>query len=119
MKVSKPNLCLPLMLFLGVLNVHAQSKRQPPPPPKYQLELVYIFEANPNEYILRVGNVGFKSVASLKNFLKDLPPGSILEWSPGCLRYGGELLLSSAHEMEDFKAFCAEKKIRFIIVPAG
>ena len=32
---------------------------------------------------------------------------------------GGEPLLSSEQEMEDFKAFCAEKNINFILVPAG
>jgi hypothetical protein len=119
MKVSKHILCLLVMLLVGVLNVHAQETGQSPPPPKYRLELVYIFEATPTEYIFLVGNIGFKSVASLKKFLSDLPPGSILEWSPGCLRQGGEPLLSSAQDMEDFKAFCAEKEISFILVPAG
>lgn len=119
MKVSKHFLCLLVMLLVGVLNVQAQDTGQSPPPPKYKLELVYVFEANSTEYIFLVGNVGFKSVASLKKFLSDLPPGSILEWSPGCLRYGGEPLLSSAEDMEDFKAFCAAKKINFILVPAG
>jgi hypothetical protein len=107
------------MLLVGVLNAHAQESEQSPPPPKYKMELVYIFEAEPTEYLFLVGNVGFKSVASLKKFLSDLPPGSILEWSPGCLRYGGEPLLSSAEDMEDFKAFCVENKITLILVPAG
>ena len=119
MKVSKHILCLVVMLLLGILHVHAQEKVQSPPPPKYRLELVYIFEANPTEYIFVVGNAGFKTVASLKKFLSDLPPGSILEWAPGCLRWGGEPLLSSAQDMEDFKAFCAAKKISFILVPSG
>ena len=119
MKVSKHILCLLVMSLLGVLHVHAQENGQSPPPPKYRLELVYIFEANPTEYVFVVGNAGFKSVASLKKFLSDLPPGSILEWAPGCLRWGGEPLLSSAQDMEDFKAFCAAKKITLILVPSG
>ena len=119
MKVSKQVLCLLAMLLLSVLHVHAQKKRRPPPPTKYELELVYIFEANPTEFIFRIDNFGFKSVASLKKFLSGLTPGSILEWSPGCIRYGREPLLSSAQDMQDFRAFCAANKIKLIVVPAG
>ena len=89
------------------------------PPPKYRMELVYIFEADATEFIFVVGNVGFKLVASLKSFLSNLPPGSTLEWAPGCRRIGSEPLLSSEQEMEDFKAFCAERNINFILVPSG
>jgi fructose-1,6-bisphosphatase len=119
MKVPKHVLCLLVILLAGALNVYPQETEQPAPPPKYKLELVYIFEANPTEFIFLVGNVGFKSVDSLKKFVGDLPPGSILEWAPGCLRSGGEPLLSSPQDLEDFKAFCAAKKINFVLVPAG
>ena len=118
MKVSKHILCLLVMLLLGVPQVQGQEKGESSPP-KYQLELVYIFEANPTEFVFLVGKVGFKSVASLKNFLRTLPPGSTLEWDPGCIRFGGEPLLSSAQDMEDFKAFCAANKIKLILVPSG
>src|SRR5258708_4310738 len=116
MKVSKHILCLFLILPLWVLHAHAQENGQSPPPPKYRLELVYIIDADRAEFIFVVGNIGFKSVASLKEFLSTLPPGSILEWAPGCLRLGSEPLLSSEQEMEDFKAFCAAKNISFILV---
>ena len=119
MNVSKRILCLLVILLAGFLHARAQENGQSPPPPKYRMELVYIFEADSTEYILVVGSVGFKSVASLKKFLADLPPGSTLEWAPGCRRSGGEPLLSSEEEMENFKAFCAEKKISFILVPSG
>ena len=120
MKVSKHILlCFLLMSLPGVLNVHAAGKKKSPPPRRYNLELVYIFEAKPIDFMFVVGNMRFKSVDSLKEFLSGLAPGSILEWSPGCLRYGGEPLVSSAQQMEDFKAFCATKKIRFIVLPNG
>jgi hypothetical protein len=83
------------------------------------MELVYIFEANTTEFIFVIGNAGFKSVASLKNYVGSLPAGSTLEWAPGCMRMGGEPLLSSAQELEEFKAFCAEKNINFVLVPSG
>ena len=34
-------------------------------------------------------------------------------------RKGDEPLLSSEQEMEDFKAFCAEKNINFFLIPSG
>jgi hypothetical protein len=119
MKVSKHILCLLTVLLFGVLQAHAQETWQSPSPPKYRLELVYIFDEGSTECIFVVGNVGFKSVASLKKFVGDLPPGSTVEWAPGCRRIGGEPLLSSDEDMDDFKAFCALKKITFILVPSG
>jgi hypothetical protein len=119
MKVSKYFLCLLVMLPLGVLHAHSQGNGQSPPPTKYRLELVHIFEVNSDEYIFIVGNVGFKAVDSLKKFLSNLPPDSILEWAPGCIRFGDEPLLSSEQDLEDFRAFCAAKKLNFILVPSG
>ena len=112
-------LWVPLILLSAVCHTHAQEIAQPEPPPKYRMELVYIFEADSPEFIFVVGNVGFKSVESLKNFLNNLPPGSILEWAPGCKRIGSEPLLSSEEEMEAFKTFCVERGITFILVPSG
>jgi hypothetical protein len=66
-----------------------------------------------------MGAAGFKSIDSLKKFLSGLPPGSTLEWAPGCIRMGKEPLLSSEQEMEEFKAFCAESNINFVLTPSG
>ena len=111
MKTPKRFLWIAVMLLSAVLHTGAQEHAQPQPAPKYRMELVYILEADSTEFIFAIGNVGFKSVASLKNFVGKLPPGSTLEWAPGCIRWGNEPLLSSEQEMEDFKAFCAEKNI--------
>ena len=119
MRVWKQILCLIVMLALGVLYAHAQKHAKTPPPPKYRLELMYVSDVSSHEFIFVVDKIGFKSVASLKRFLSALPPGSILEWDPGCIRYGGEPLLSSRQDMEDFKAFCVAKKIRFVLLPSG
>lgn len=92
-------------------------------PPKYRMELVYIFEtekpSSTTEFIIVIGNSGFRSLAALKRFVANLPRGSVLEWAPGCVRLGGELLLSSAKDMEDFKAFCKEVGIAFLLHPSG
>jgi hypothetical protein len=119
MKILKRLLWFAVILSSAVSCARAQEVAQPEPPPKYRMELVYIFEGASTEFIFVVGNVGFKSVASLKNFLGNLPTGSTLEWAPGCRRLGGEPLLASEQELEEFKAFCAEKNINFVLVPSG
>ena len=108
------------MILLSVgLRADAQETAPAQPPPKYRMELVYIFDPEPTEFIFVIGNSGFRSVDSLKKFLSSLPPGSTLEWAPGCMRRGNEPLLSSEREMEDFKTFCAERDINFVLVPSG
>ena len=119
MRMSKHILCALVLLSFVALHLRAQENGLSPLPPKYRMELVYIFEPGSTEYIFVIGNVGFRSVASLKEYVGKLPAGSTIEWAPGCLRMGGEPLLSSEQEMEDFKAFCVEKNISFILVPAG
>ena len=119
MKTHKRLLCLSVILLSAVLHLNAQESAQQQTPAKHRMELVYIFEPGSTEFIFVIGNVGFKSVASLKNFVGNLPSGSTLEWAPGCRRVGGEPLLSSEQEMEDFKAFCAERNITFILIPSG
>ncbi|HEV8232292.1 MAG TPA: hypothetical protein VGQ75_08080 [Thermoanaerobaculia bacterium] len=88
-------------------------------PPVYELKLVYIFETPEPEFVFVVGNSGFKTVASLENFIASRPPGTTIRWSPGCIRLGGEPLLSSESEMEEFKAFCLDHRINFVLVPSG
>lgn len=119
MKLAKHLLLLSVIILFAALPAHAQEEGQAQTPPKYKMELVYIFEGDSPEFIFVIGSVGFRSVATLKKFLENLPFGSTLEWSPGCRRMGNEPLLSSEQEMEDFKAFCIEKGIKFILVPSG
>ena len=114
-----------IRFFAGALIVfwiHApavMAQEPEPQPPKYRLELVYIFESNETEFIFVVGNSGFRCVSTLKRFISGLPPGSTLEWAPGCRRLGNEPLLSSEADMADFVRFCEECKVKFILVPSG
>jgi hypothetical protein len=105
-----------LALALAVGAAPAQSEN---PLPVYELQLVAIFETPETEFVFVIGGSGFKTVAGLKDFLASRPRGTTLTWSPGCVRIGGEPLLSSDADMEDFKAFCAEHGIDFILVPSG
>lgn len=119
MKTSGRLLRVLVIILSAVSYTHAQESARTQSPPQHRMELVYVFEAGSTQFVFVVGNVGFKSVASLKSFLCSLPPGSTLEWAPGCVRVGGEPLLSSEQEMEDFRAFCAEREIKFVLVPSG
>lgn len=89
------------------------------PPAAYDLELVYLFDMPEPEILFVIGITGFRTVESLKNFLASVPPGTKLKWAPGCIRTGKEPLLSSEYEMEDFKAFCLEHGIDFVLIPSG
>ena len=86
---------------------------------KQELQLIYVLEGPKPEFIFVIGQSGFKSVASLKEYLKTWAPGSELRWAPGCERIGGEPLLSSEQEMQGFRDFLAERGIRFVLVPSG
>jgi hypothetical protein len=108
---------------LGILTaltlVHAAKARTEEAPPVYELTLVSVFESSEPEFLFVIGNNGFRSVASLETFLASRPAGTILRWNPGCVRLGGEPLLASETEMEDFRAFCREHQIDFVLVPSG
>ena len=88
-------------------------------PIKRELELVYVFESNKPEFILRIGQSGFRSVSALKEHLKTWHRGSELRWAPGCVRFGDEPLLSSEEDMDAFRHFMQEQGIIFVLVPSG
>lgn len=115
----KLNLFAVATIALGLISGTAVITGEDDPPPVYELQLVYIFEAPETEFVFVIGNSGFRSVASLENFIASLPPGTTIQWNPGCLRLGGEPLLSSESEMAEFQAFCLEHQIRFELVPSG
>jgi hypothetical protein len=105
-----------MAVALAASTARAQS---PDDPPVYEMQLVSIFDGPETEFVFVIGNSGFRSVASLRDFLATRPPGTTLRWSPGCIRQGGEPLLSSESEMEEFRSFCAAHQIDFVLVPSG
>jgi len=88
-------------------------------PVKRELQLIYLFDGDQPEYIFRIGQSGFRSIASLKEHLATWPAGSELTWAPGCVRLGNEPLLSSEKEMKDFRRFLSDRGIAFILIPSG
>jgi hypothetical protein len=121
MKIERLFQTLLLLLLLscvqGVRAQGADNRSQP----RYRMELIWIAdkEGDAHEFVFVIGSTGFKTVKGLKDFVARLPSGSVLEWLPGCLRMGGEPLLSSVEEMEDFKRFCEEHGVEFILHPSG
>ena len=102
------------ILSLSVTSAESRAE----PAPVYEMKLVFVGEV-PVEYLFVIGNSGFRTVEALKSFLSGLPAGAKLTWSPGCIRFGAEPLLSSEHEMEEFRRFCLERGIEFVLIPSG
>ena len=103
-------------IALAAESARAQSAEEAP---LYEMKLVYLFDRPETEFLFVIGNSGFRSVAALQEFLASSPAGTTLRWNPGCVRLGGEPLLSSDDEMEGFRAFCREHQINFVLVPSG
>ena len=114
------SVALVLIMFpLPVMASFAESDKEKPT--TYKLGLVYVFEDRPAgqpEYILTVGQSGFKSVDALKQAIANFPEGSILEWAPSCKVMGGAPL-STEKELDDLKKVCEKEKIKFVHIPSG
>ena len=116
MRILEKVLLASVAVVLAAAMARAQS---PDEPPVYEMHLVYVSDGPETEFLFVIGNSGFRSVASLRDFLATRPPGTTLRWSPGCIRMGGEPLLSSESEMEEFRTFCEAHQIDFVLVPSG
>ncbi|HEX8833820.1 MAG TPA: hypothetical protein VF719_06445 [Abditibacteriaceae bacterium] len=120
------------IILLGIAlsaGVRAQDSQQASDhqPRRYELQLILIADAPTMEY-LRIIKLqgdqsapysGYKSLGApgLRNWVKErVSDGSVIEYSPGCLRTGGE---PGGKELDDFRAFCKAEGVKFIIHPSG
>ena len=112
-------LIITLLFCVTTLTVGAENAKRKPE--KLTMTLVWVADSvEPKQYIFVInGVVAYKTLDGLKKYLKDLPKGSTLTWSPGCCRLGGEPLLGSQEEMKKFKNFCKKNEIKFVLVPSG
>jgi hypothetical protein len=108
-----------LVLLLALFSAPAFAGEAPRLPETYELKLVHIFEGPEPKHIFVIGESGFTSVKSLKEFLGQLPAGSEIRWAPGCTRFGKEPLLSSEKDMGEFRAFLEKKGLKLVVVPSG
>jgi len=106
-------------ILLAAVGLFASSEEVRLEPIKGELRLIYVFDEPKMAFIFVIGQSGFTSAKSLKRYLETWPPGSELKWAPGCVRFGGEPLLSSEEEMKAFRAFLKTRGIRFVFVPSG
>ena len=105
-------------ILLAAVGLFASSE-EVREPIKGELRLIYVFDEPKTTFIFVIGQSGFTSAKSLKRYLETWPPGSELKWAPGCIRFGGEPLLSSEEEMNAFRAFLKKRGIQFVLVPSG
>lgn len=90
-------------------------------PEKLTLTVAHVAESGypgENLYVIN-GVIAYLTVKGLKDYLVDIPKGSTLTWSPGCMRMGEDPLLDSAEALDAFKTFCDSVGTRFILVPSG
>ena len=106
-------------ILLTAAGLFASSGEVQREPLKGELRLIYVFDEPKTTFIFVIGQSGFTSAKSLKRYLETWPPGSELKWAPGCIRLGGEPLLSSEEEMKAFRAFLKKRGIQFVLVPSG
>lgn len=120
MKLQKQKsiLCAVCLFLVTLPLIHAQNleARQSV---KYEMRLVCVADTNARESIFVIGSLGFKSLASLKQFAGSLPSGAVLEWAPDCRSGCDAPFLSSKQEIDDFTAFCKQKGVEFVFVPSG
>lgn len=72
----------------------------------------------------RPGDMRFESLAALEDFARTLPPETVLEWDPGCVRVlsPGQTTaapLDSPNDQKRFQAFCEQRRIKFHVNPSG
>jgi hypothetical protein len=72
----------------------------------------------------RAGDMRFESLAALEDFARTLPPETVLEWDPGCLRVLSPgpttaAPLDSPNDQKRFQAFCKQRRIQFHVNPSG
>jgi hypothetical protein len=67
----------------------------------------------------KVGPQRFGTLEDSKAFITGLPPGSIVHWDSGCIRYEVIPLAHSEMSIQDFKAFCKQHSVEFQYVVSG
>jgi hypothetical protein len=111
-------LCAMLALSLPPAASRA-TDAQREPSREHRMELTAAFDGTAPRFGFTVDERRFDSVETLKAHLARLPRGSIVVWAPGCKRFGGEPLLSSQRDMEEFRAFLESHGIELNLIPSG
>lgn len=114
-----------VLLFVAI-TARPASALEPPatqPAVKYQLTLHTLTGTEPRQWVFVVaipsGVMGVTTPQGLMHYIEIvIPAGSTLEWVPGCTVIGGEPMRTK-EEIDALADFCKEKKINFVVIPAG
>ena len=66
-----------------------------------------------------VGTQRFGTLESFKAFVETLPPGSVVHWDSGCIRYEIIPLAHSEMTIQDFVDYCKQHGVTFEHVVSG
>ena len=61
----------------------------------------------------------FGTIEEFKAFIATLPPGSVVRWDSGCIRYEIVPLAHSEMSIQDFTAYCKRHSVTFEHVVSG
>ena len=67
----------------------------------------------------KVGTQRFGTLEDFKAFIVTLPPGSVVHWDSGCIRYEVVPLAHSEMSIQDFTAYCKQHGVTFEHVVSG
>lgn len=67
----------------------------------------------------KVGTQRFGALEDFKAFIATLPPGSVVHWDSGCIRYEIIPLAHSHVSIQDFKEYCKQRGVKFEYVVSG
>ncbi|MES2572784.1 MAG: hypothetical protein V4710_22365 [Verrucomicrobiota bacterium] len=119
-----PLRCLMAACFLGALPLR-DAGAQSEPAKLYRMDLVAVFGTRPLQFRFVVSfplerMFIVESMETLKQFVDTIPRGATLQWAPSDMRMPNEPpVFASPDEETAFEAYCRERGVRFVHVPAG
>jgi len=113
----------PILPLLGVIVVLAGCASQHPP----GTNIVNVRGAPPDAdnsqswfpKAFKVGDRRFGTLEDFKAFVVTLPPGSVLRWDSGCIRYEKIPLAHSDATIQEFKDYCKQHGVTFEYIVSG
>ena len=97
----------------------AKENAAMPTTPEIRLDIVPVMDAKPRRFVFVLGGVAYETLDGLKLYVEVMPKENVLVLDPGCHRWGGEPLLESEKDLEDFKAFVKKQGKTLKVIPSG
>lgn len=116
-------LALVLLPLLALGDTAPVAQRAAQPARNYRLLRQPVAGLHPTQWVfVIVTPEGYAWVATHEKLQwaieHGVPAKATLEWSPGCLRQGGEPL-ETAEELDALVDFCKRRDVRFVHIPGG